>query len=488
MPYDEVAKASESQGRRDATKILTIATSHVEYATPNRHYAHVDCPGHADYIKNMITGAAQMDGAILVVSAVDGPMPQTPSTSCSPSRSTCRTWWSRSTRLMRSTIRSWSISSSLKSVICSRARLPRRRCPVVRISALKALNGDPEGVEGVMELMEALDTYIPMPQREIDKPFLMPIEDVFSISGSGTVVTGRVERGKVKVGEEIEIVGFRPTEKKVVTGVQMFRELLDEGVAGDTSACCCAAWKKTTWNVARCWRSRLNQAAHEVQGRGLHPVEGRRRPSHAVLQRLSSQVYIRTTDVTGSLKLPEGVEMVMPGDNASITAELRCPSPSKGSAIAIREGGRTVGASTISDIVEYHAATRGSGSGFGNSESRAPEPDSQKGFAMRDIISLACQECKRRNYSTTNNQKRAASVQFSKFCGFCPSTRRTRRPSNGGPPPRKGRRKSPPPPLALLPVPRAWTLAVCEERNERMRSGREGANRKDAGQRRPHRE
>ena len=235
VPYDEVAKASESQGRRDATKILTIATSHVEYATPNRHYAHVDCPGHADYIKNMITGAAQMDGAILVVSAVDGPMPQT-----------------REHVLLAKQVNVPYMVVALNKVdavddpgagrprrargarAAQELRLPRRRHPGgARSRRSKALNGDPEGVDGVLKLMEALDTYIPMPQREIDKPFLMPIEDVFSISGRGTVVTGRVERGKVKVGEEIEIVGFKPTEKKVVTGVEMFRKLLDEGVAGD---------------------------------------------------------------------------------------------------------------------------------------------------------------------------------------------------------------------------------------------------------------
>ncbi len=234
IPYDEVAKASESQGRRDATKILTIATSHVEYSTPNRHYAHVDCPGHADYIKNMITGAAQMDGGILVVSAVDGPMPQT-----------------REHVLLARQVNVPYLVVALNKVdavddqelvdlvelevrdLLKSYGFPGDDLPVIRISALQALNGEPEGVEGLLKLMDALDTYIPMPEREIDKPFLMPIEDVFSISGRGTVVTGRVERGKVKVGEEIEIVGFKPTEKKIVTGVEMFRKLLDEGVAGD---------------------------------------------------------------------------------------------------------------------------------------------------------------------------------------------------------------------------------------------------------------
>src|ERR1043166_8957623 len=234
VSYDQVAKASESQGRRDPTKILTIATSHVEYSTPNRHYAHVDCPGHADYIKNMITGAAQMDGGILVVSAVDGPMPQT-----------------REHVLLARQVNVPYLVVALNKVdavddpelldlvelevrdLLKSYGFPGDDLPVVRVSALKALQGDPGGVDSVLKLMDALDTYIPMPQREIDKPFLMPIEDVFSISGRGTVVTGRVERGKVKVGEEVEIVGFKPTEKKVVTGVEMFRKLLDEGVAGD---------------------------------------------------------------------------------------------------------------------------------------------------------------------------------------------------------------------------------------------------------------
>src|SRR5437773_7764808 len=230
IPYDEVAKASESQGRRDETKILTIATSHVEYSTANRHYAHVDCPGHADYIKNMITGAAQMDGAILVVSAVDGPMPQT-----------------REHVLLASQVNVQYLVVALNKVdaiddpelldlvelevreLLKHYKFPGDDIPVVRLSALKALQGDPEGVAGVVKLLEALDSYVPLPARETDKPFLMPIEDVFSISGRGTVVTGRVERGKVKVGEEIEIVGFRPTEKKVVTGVQVFRNLRDAG-------------------------------------------------------------------------------------------------------------------------------------------------------------------------------------------------------------------------------------------------------------------
>src|SRR5438309_6544249 len=234
IAYDEVAKASESQGRRDATKILTIATSHVEYETPNRHYAHVDCPGHADYVKNMITGAAQMDGAILVVAATDGPMPQT-----------------REHVLLARQVGVPCIVVALNKCdavddaelldlvelevreLLKSYKFPGDDVPVVRLSALNALNGDPKWEKQIDELMAAVDKYVPLPARDIDKPFLMPIEDIFSISGRGTVVTGRIERGKVKVGEEVEIVGFRDTRKTVVTGVEMFKKQLDEGMAGD---------------------------------------------------------------------------------------------------------------------------------------------------------------------------------------------------------------------------------------------------------------
>jgi len=251
VPYDEVAKASESQGRRDDTKILTIASSHVEYGTANRHYAHVDCPGHADYIKNMITGAAQMDGAILVVSATDGPMPQT-----------------REHVLLAKQVNVPYLVVALNKVdavddpellelvelevreLLTSYGFPGDDLPVVRVSALGAIDGDAAGVESVLKLMEALDTYIPLPERDTDKPFMMPIEDVFSISGRGTVVTGRIERGKVKVGEEIEIVGFKPTVKKVVTGVGM------RGRRGTTSGFCCGASRRATWSAGRCWPSR----------------------------------------------------------------------------------------------------------------------------------------------------------------------------------------------------------------------------------------
>src|SRR5579862_3215549 len=355
VPYDQVAKASESQGRRDETKILTIATSHVEYGTPNRHYAHVDCPGHADYIKNMITGAAQMDGAVLVVSAVDGPMPQT-----------------REHVLLAKQVNVPFIVVALNKCdavddpelldlvelevrdLLKSYGFPGDDLPVVRISALKALHGDAEGMAGVVKLMEALDTYIPLPQREVDKPFLMPIEDVFSISGRGTVVTGRVDRGKVKVGEEIEIVGFKPTEKKIVTGVEMFRKLLDEGTAGDNVGVLLRGVEKEDVERGQVLAKPGSITPHtKFKGEVyiLSKDEGGRHTPFCNGYR--PQFYSRTTDVTGTLHLGEGVEMVMPGDNTAISAELMVPvAIEKGSRFAIREGGRTVGAGTITEIVE----------------------------------------------------------------------------------------------------------------------------------------
>ena len=355
ISYDEVAKASESQGRRDDSKVMTIATSHVEYSTANRHYAHVDCPGHADYVKNMITGAAQMDGGILVVSAIDGPMPQT-----------------REHVLLARQVNVPCLVVALNKCdaiddpelldlvelevreLLKSYDFPGDDVPVVRISALKALQGDPEGVATIVKLMEALDTYVPLPTREIDKPFMMPIEDVFSISGRGTVVTGRVERGKVKVGEEIEIVGFRPTTKKVVTGVEMFRKLLDAGEAGDNIGVLLRGVEKTDVERGQVlckpgtilphtkFKGEVYVLSKEEGGRHTPFFNGYR-----------PQFYIRTTDVTGTLKLPEGVEMVMPGDRTSITGELLTPvALEKGARFAIREGGRTVGSGTITEIIE----------------------------------------------------------------------------------------------------------------------------------------
>ena len=293
VPYDEVAKASESQGRRDDTKILTIASSHVEYSTPNRHYAHVDCPGHADYIKNMITGAAQMDGAILVVSAVDGPMPQT-----------------REHVLLARQVDVPYLVVALNKVdavddpelldlvelevrdLLTTYEFPGDDVPVVRVSALGALQRDAGGRgESILKLMEALDSYIPLPQREMDKPFLMPIEDVFSISGRGTVVTGRVDRGQGEGGRGSRDCGLQADEKKVVTGVEMFRKLLDEGVAGDNIGVLLRGVEKDGRGArAGAGQAGVDHAAHEVQGRGVHPVEGRGRAAHAVLQRVSAAV------------------------------------------------------------------------------------------------------------------------------------------------------------------------------------------------------
>src|SRR5437870_9499359 len=355
ISYDEVAKASESQGRRDDSKIMTIVTSHVEYSTANRYYAHVDCPGHADYIKNMITGAAQMDGGILVVSAVDGPMPQT----------------REHVILARQVDVPYLIVALNKVDAIDDAELldlvelevrellksygfPGDDVPVVRVSALKALQGDPEGVAGVIKLMEALDSYVPLPQRDVDKPFLMPIEDVFSISGRGTVVTGRVDRGKVKVGEDVEIVGFKPTEKKVVTGVEMFRKLLDEGTAGDNVGVLLRGVDKDDVERGQVQAKPGSSKPHTKCKGEVYIVSKEEGGRHTpFFNGYRPQFYIRTTDVTGTLHLPEGVEMVMPGDNTPINGELLTPvALEKGARFAIREGGRTVGAGTITEIVE----------------------------------------------------------------------------------------------------------------------------------------
>jgi elongation factor Tu len=357
VSYDQVAKASESQGRRDATKILTIATSHVEYATEKRHYAHVDCPGHADYVKNMITGAAQMDGAILVVSAADGPMPQT-----------------REHILLARQVGVPYIVVFLNKVdvvddpelldlvelevreLLSKYQFPGDDVPVIRGSAIKALNGEKGEFadQAILKLFEALDTYVPLPERPIDKPFLMPIEDVFSISGRGTVVTGRIERGKIKVGEEVEIVGIRPTAKTVVTGVEMFRKLLDSGEAGDNVGCLLRGTDKDAVERGQvlCKPGSVTPHTHftaeayiltKEEGGRHTPFFGNYRP----------QFYFRTTDVTGIVKLPEGTEMVMPGDNVTIEIELIVPiAMEEKLRFAIREGGRTVGAGVVVKILK----------------------------------------------------------------------------------------------------------------------------------------
>ena len=358
VSYDEVAKASESQGRRDATKILTIATSHVEYSTKNRHYAHVDCPGHADYVKNMITGAAQMDGAILVVSAVDGPMPQT-----------------REHILLARQVNVPAIVVYLNKVdlvddpelldlvelevreLLSKYEFPGDTLPVIRGSAMKALQAkdlnDPN-VKSILELMDAIDTAIPEPKRQIDKPFLMPVEDVFSITGRGTVATGRVDRGKVKVGEELEMVGLGATKKSIVTGVEMFRKLLDEGQAGDNIGLLLRGVEKSEIERGMVLAKPGSITPHTKYNAEVYVLTKEEGGRHTpVFKGYRPQFYFRTTDVTGSVELPEGVEMVMPGDNVQMLIQLITPiAMEEQLRFAIREGGRTVGAGVVTKILE----------------------------------------------------------------------------------------------------------------------------------------
>ena len=355
MAYDQIDKAPEEKERG-----LTIAIAHVEYETEKRHYAHIDCPGHADYIKNMITGAAQMDGAILVVSAADGPMPQT-----------------REHILLARQVRVPSVVVFLNKAdmvddpellelveleireLLSQYDFPGDEIPIVKGSALKAMESSSKDVNAaeykcILDLMNAVDAYIPEPVRDVDKPFLMPVEDVFSISGRGTVVTGRVERGMVKVGEEVEIVGIRPTVKTVCTGVEMFRKILDQGQAGDNVGVLLRGTKRDDVERGQVvakpgsitphtkFKSEVYILSKEEGGRHTPFFNGYR-----------PQFYFRTTDVTGVVTLPEGVEMVMPGDNVSMAIELIMPiAMEKELRFAIREGGRTVGAGVISEVIE----------------------------------------------------------------------------------------------------------------------------------------
>ena len=355
VAYDDVAKASASQGRRDETKILTISTSHVEYESPNRHYAHVDCPGHADYVKNMITGAAQMDGAILVVSAADGPMPQT-----------------REHVLLARQVNVPNIVVFLNKVdvvddpeLLDLVELEVRDLlkeydfagddiPVVRGSALGAIQGTDEGVQSIDALMQALDDSIPEPERVTDKPFLMPVEDVFSIQGRGTVVTGRIERGTIKVGEEVEIVGIRPTTKTTVTGVEMFRKLLDEGQAGDNVGCLLRGTKREDVERGQVLAKPGSITPHKKFKCEVYVLTKEEGGRHTpFFNNYRPQFYFRTTDVTGSVSLPEGTEMVMPGDNVALDVELITPvAMEKEVRFAVREGGRTVGAGVVTEIVE----------------------------------------------------------------------------------------------------------------------------------------
>ena len=355
VSYDEVAKASESQGRRDSTKILTIATSHVEYETPNRHYAHVDCPGHADYVKNMITGAAQMDGAILVVSAVDGPMPQT-----------------REHILLAYQVNVPHIVVFLNKCdlvddpelldlvelevreLLSYYKFNGDETPVIRGSALKAIEGEEEWVGKIDELFEALDTFVPEPVRDTDKPFLMPVEDVFSITGRGTVATGRIERGMVKMSDEVEIVGFGAGRKTVVTGVEMFRKLLDSGQAGDNVGLLLRGVGKEEIERGQVLAKPGSVTPHtkfKAEVYVLTKDEGGRHTPF--FNNYRPQFYFRTTDVTGAANLPAGVEMVMPGDNVQMEVELITPiAMEKELRFAIREGGRTVGAGVVTEVIE----------------------------------------------------------------------------------------------------------------------------------------
>ena len=351
-PFDQIDKAPEEKARG-----ITIATAHVEYSTENRHYAHVDCPGHADYVKNMITGAAQMDGAILVVSAADGPMPQT-----------------REHILLARQVGVPAIVVYLNKVdmvddpellelvelelreLLSIYEFPGDDIPIVKGSALAALEGGDEtlGKQSIIELLSQVDSYIPQPDRAKDRPFLMPIEDVFTISGRGTVVTGRIERGVVNVGDEIEIVGIRDTEKTVCTGVEMFRKLLDQGEAGDNVGCLLRGTKREEVERGQVLAKPGSITPHtkfSCEAYILTKEEGGRHTPFFANYR--PQFYFRTTDVTGHVVLPEGTEMVMPGDNATIEVELIAPiAMEEGLRFAIREGGRTVGAGVVSSVIE----------------------------------------------------------------------------------------------------------------------------------------
>ena len=358
VAYDTVAKASEKQGRRDPSKIVTIAVSHVEYESEKRHYAHIDCPGHADFVKNMITGAAQMDGAILVVSAADGPMPQT-----------------REHVLLARQVNVPRIVVFLNKVdlvddpellelveleireLLNKYKFPGDEIPIIRGAAVNALKNptDAKAIEPILKLVEALDSYIPEPVRETDKPFLMPVEDVFSIKGRGTVGTGRVERGTVKVGDELEIVGLKKdSQKTVVTGVEMFQKTLDSAIPGDNVGLLLRGVEKEQLERGQVLAKPGSITPHtkfEAEIYVLTKEEGGRHT--AFFKGYRPQFYFRTTDVTGSLDLPTGTEMVMPGDNVKITVDLgECPiAMEQGVRFAIREGGRTVGAGVVTKII-----------------------------------------------------------------------------------------------------------------------------------------
>ena len=353
VAYDEIDKAPEEKERG-----MTINTAHVEYETQTRHYAHVDCPGHADYIKNMITGAAQMDGAILVVAATDGPMPQTREHILLARQvgvPNLVVFLNKCDQVDDEELLEL-VDMEVRELLSSYG-YPGDEIPIVRGSALKALEADsPEdpAVAGIKSLLEALDSYIPQPERAIDKPFLMPIEDVFSISGRGTVVTGRIERGIVKVSEEVEIVGIRPLQKTICTGVEMFRKLLDEGQAGDNVGVLLRSLKREDVERGQVLAKPGTITPHKKFKGEVYVLSkdegGRHTPFFSGYR---PQFYFRTTDVTGVITLPDGVEMVMPGDNSTCAVELIYPiAMEQGLRFAIREGGRTVGAGVVSEIVE----------------------------------------------------------------------------------------------------------------------------------------
>jgi elongation factor Tu len=348
--YDQIDAAPEERARG-----ITINTAHVEYETESRHYGHVDCPGHADYVKNMITGAAQMDGAILVVSAADGPMPQT-----------------REHILLARQVGVPALVVFMNKVdmvddpdlldlvemeirdLLNQYKFPGDDIPIIRGSALAGLEGKPEGKEAIMKLMDAVDSYIPLPDRPTDKPFLMPIEDVFSISGRGTVVTGRIEQGEVKVGEEIEIVGLKPTMKTTCTGVEMFRKLLDSGMAGDNVGILLRGTKREEVERGQVLAKPGSITPHTVFEAEIYVLTKEEGGRHtAFFSNYRPQFYFRTTDVTGSIELPEGKEMVMPGDNITLKVELISPiAMDEGLRFAIREGGRTIGAGIVTKIIK----------------------------------------------------------------------------------------------------------------------------------------
>ena len=350
--YDQIDSAPEERARG-----ITIATAHVEYQSEKRHYAHVDCPGHADYIKNMITGAAQMDGAILVCSAADGPMPQTREHILLARQVgvPCIVVYLNKADMVDDEELLELVEMEVRELL-SKYDYPGDDIPIVTGSALKALEGDESdiGLPSVLKLIAAMDDYIPEPQREIEKPFLMPIEDVFSISGRGTVVTGRVERGRVKVGEEVEIVGIRPTSKTTCTGVEMFRKLLDEGVAGDNVGVLLRGTKRDDVERGQVLAKPGSITPHthfEAEVYILAKEEGGRHTPF--FKGYRPQFYFRTTDVTGSVELPEGIEMVMPGDNVKMVVNLIAPiAMEEGLRFAIREGGRTVGAGVVAKVIE----------------------------------------------------------------------------------------------------------------------------------------